>query len=536
VRRATLALVAIAALALLPAAGMAGTDTVTRPLRLTVGTLGPIGSLDLRHGTSEVAKEVWNLQYPTLTALDPTTLDPAPGLAAAWTPAPGGKGWIYKLRPGLTWSDGQPLTAADVVYSIDTARDEHWPYATGMVEELRARALNANSVEVTSKHANGPPPGLLLHVVPAHVFSKVGDLDTKVAQLGVADGTWHVVSKTADSVELDTTTAPAGPPLRQIVFRTYPSAGTLIDALAHQQVDVISGVPYSDIGRLEALPNVTVDHAGDGTQYVLFDYLRDERARQAVSLAIDRTDLVAKTVDGVGTPGVVPVVASGASWALDDSTVQSLTQSLDAQPDRARQLFAATPRVTKLTLVAPTDPTSRRVAAYLHRALRAVGVETTAGSTFDPALSLELQRLAITPDPAPLVATLTCDVCTAKFRQYSAATDGTTKVDAAHAMLHAAVAQATVVGLFEPDTLQAFRSYKFVGFLPEPQNPSLVVFGPTVAQYSELSAAPPPPGEGSSNVTYAIGAVIVLALCAGAYAGAVRMRRRFALPEETNAD
>ena len=101
-------------------------------------------------------------------------------------------------------------------------------------------------------------------------------------------------------------------------------------------------------------------------------------------------------------------------------------------------------------------------------------------------------------------------------------------------MLHAAVAQATIVGLFQPDTLQAFRSYKFVGFLPQPQSRSLVVFGPTVAQYSGLSAAPPPPGEGSSNVTYAIGAVIVLALCAGAYVGAVRMRRKFALPEETN--
>jgi hypothetical protein len=142
--------------------------------------------------------------------------------------------------------------------------------------------------------------------------------------------------------------------------------------------------------------------------------------------------------------------------------------------------------------------------------------------------------MTITPDPSQLLSTLTCSVCTADFRQYSTSPDGPTKVDAAHAMLDAAVAQATIVGLFQPDTLQAFRSYKFVGFLPEPQNRSLVVFGPTVAQYSELSAAPPPPGEGSSNVTYAFGAVIVLALCAGAYAGAVRMRRKFALPEETN--
>src|SRR5262245_17353304 len=37
------------------------------PLRLTVGTVGSIGALDPRTGTSDVAQEVWNLQYPTLT-------------------------------------------------------------------------------------------------------------------------------------------------------------------------------------------------------------------------------------------------------------------------------------------------------------------------------------------------------------------------------------------------------------------------------------------------------------------------------------
>src|SRR5207237_6448532 len=90
-------------------------------LRLTVGTLGSIGSLDPRTGTSQIAHEVWNLQYPTLTTLDPKTLDPAPGLAQAWTPAPNGRGWIYTLRPGLQWSDGQPVATTDVAASFSQA-------------------------------------------------------------------------------------------------------------------------------------------------------------------------------------------------------------------------------------------------------------------------------------------------------------------------------------------------------------------------------------------------------------------------------
>ena len=44
------------------------------PLVMTVGTVGSIGSLDPRTGNSVVAREVWKIQYPTLTAVDPRTL------------------------------------------------------------------------------------------------------------------------------------------------------------------------------------------------------------------------------------------------------------------------------------------------------------------------------------------------------------------------------------------------------------------------------------------------------------------------------
>src|SRR5258705_466534 len=81
--------------------------------RVTLGTLGAIGSLDPRHGDSPIAREVWNLEYPTLTAVDPKTLDPAPGVASGWGPTKNGRGWVYTIRKGLTWSDGKPVTAAE---------------------------------------------------------------------------------------------------------------------------------------------------------------------------------------------------------------------------------------------------------------------------------------------------------------------------------------------------------------------------------------------------------------------------------------
>jgi peptide/nickel transport system substrate-binding protein len=220
--------------ALLIGAGVLGLAPAgaSQPLRLTVGTLGSIGSLDPRTGTTQIAHEVWNLQYPTLTTLDPKTLDPIPGLARAWSPAPNGRGWIYTLRSGLRWSDGQPMTAADVVDAVTRARFG------------RARALNARHVEI-----DGPAmPGVLVNITPAHVLRRTPDLNQNLRALGVADGDWHVTARTDDSVQLDAL-QPNGPALQQIVFRTYPNADALIDAIDHGAVDVASGLPPSDAAR-----------------------------------------------------------------------------------------------------------------------------------------------------------------------------------------------------------------------------------------------------------------------------------------------
>jgi ABC-type transport system substrate-binding protein len=466
------------------------------PLQLTVGTVGAIGSLDPRTGTSHVAHEVWNLQYPTLTTLDPKTLDPAPGLALAWTPASSGNGWVYTLRLGLTWSDGRPVTPDDVVASVERAGGS-------------ARALTPRKIEISGASS----PSALVNVAPQHVLSTVPNLDTDVRALGVADGAWHVTARTDDSVQLDAT-RPNGPAVQRIAFRAYSNDDALISALRRGEVDVVSGLPYADALRVDSLPGVTVDHAPDGTQFLLRDNLSDERARQAISLAIDRTALVAKAVDGIGTPGVAPVLAPGAQYGLDDATAQRLDASLDAQPERAHELLARVRLPGALRLAAPSDGTSRRVADYIVRALDQVGVraEVVDGGPSD----LELMHTSTSRNPFG-----------ADLFEPSPRVGYSTQLARAHARLERLVARAEVVGLFQPDTLQAFRSNHVTGWLRAPQVGSLVVFAPTIAQYTQLVAAPLPPGEAASTTTYVVGAIGVLAVCAAAFAVAAWIRRRW---------
>jgi ABC-type transport system substrate-binding protein len=275
------------------------------------------------------------------------------------------------------------------------------------------------------------------------------------------------------------------------------------------------------------LKNVTVEHAGDRGQYVLIDNSRNARVRQAVSLAIDRDDLVTDAVHGVGTPGVVPIVARGASWALSDDTVQSLTASLDAQPGRARQLLAGVPEADKtVTIQGPSgDTESRNTLHFVERALDAVGMHTHEVDLKDGAFGeLFIGTVALGTDPFATLNTLSQQTKPIP-KSYTA------QLDDVHTRLQQLTESGRVVGLFEPDTLQAFRSDHVTGWLPEPQQGGLVVFGPTVAQYGALSAARVAPGERAGSGTYALGAVIVLALCAAVYWFASRIRRRYVTAE-----
>ncbi|MBA3416909.1 MAG: hypothetical protein H0U10_16945, partial [Chloroflexia bacterium] len=55
---------------------------------------------------------------------DDVTMEPQPGLAESWEVAPDGRAITYRLRSGVTWHDGSPLTAADVAFSFEVYRDD----------------------------------------------------------------------------------------------------------------------------------------------------------------------------------------------------------------------------------------------------------------------------------------------------------------------------------------------------------------------------------------------------------------------------
>ena len=86
---------------------------------LRVGWESNIDSLNPFVGQATEAYTVYHLNYDFLVRYDAATLEPIPGLAESWSHSADGKTWTFKLRHDVTWQDGEPFTAKDVVFTFN---------------------------------------------------------------------------------------------------------------------------------------------------------------------------------------------------------------------------------------------------------------------------------------------------------------------------------------------------------------------------------------------------------------------------------
>ena len=151
-----------------PASGQDGKKVV-----LNIGMQQGIDSMNVVRGVTVAAFEAWNMQFATLTDKSAEDFSPIPGLAESWKSSADKKTWTYKLRPDLKWSDGQPLTAEDVAYTINRSRDEAWLNHSAIVANLKApRDLARPSSRSRPSVPDPKLPTLDAYIVPKHVYDK----------------------------------------------------------------------------------------------------------------------------------------------------------------------------------------------------------------------------------------------------------------------------------------------------------------------------------------------------------------------------
>lgn len=266
---------------------------------------------------------------------------PDPRLAVSWRPVSDLE-WEFKLRPGVTFSDGSPFTAEDVVFSFERVKsipNNPNPYTAGLRTVSGVRALDPLTIRITTDIPNPTlPVQLRIISIVSHLAAKdamPADFASGRAAIGTGPFTYERFLP-GDRLVLRRNDRYWGakPVWDEVTFRVMLNDTARVAALLAGDVDVIDTVPPQDAARLKtegklnvvstesdriiylalnALPDrmdTITDAAG---QELPTNPFRDPRVRLAVSKALDRRALVARGLDGLGvaTGQMVPTGFDG---------------------------------------------------------------------------------------------------------------------------------------------------------------------------------------------------------------------------------
>ncbi|WIJ25122.1 ABC transporter substrate-binding protein [Devosia sp. RR2S18] len=313
---------AIVALSFMPAQMAVAQDTQT----LVVGADVDAGTLDPRLTRDTTAARTADLIYSGLVHITPS-LEPVPDLAESWE-NPDPTTFIFKLRPDLTFSDGSPLTAEDVVFTYTTIVDPDFnaPQRALYSPISAVEALDPLTVKFTLSAPYAPLLSYLdIGIVPKALVEGGADL----ALNPVGAGPMKLVSWDRGSeivLEANENYWRGAPEIENVTIRIIGDNSARAQAFEAGDLDVIqSPLSPQDIERLEADDRFGgVITAGLGINYINFNtndpLLSDPAMRTAFAKLIDQETIVNDIYQGVDE--ITNSILLPSSWAYSDTISQ----------------------------------------------------------------------------------------------------------------------------------------------------------------------------------------------------------------------
>jgi peptide/nickel transport system substrate-binding protein len=449
----TAALVGALGVALLAGAGAAAEKA--GPVTLTVGFGQDVDTFNPAVGVLVIDYEVWNLQYATLTDKAASDFKTIPGLASSWKSSNGGKTWTYTLRPNLKWSDGQPLTSADVAYTINRSRQEQWLNYSSTTGNITATAPNPRTVVLRSSVPDPKLPTMDVYILPKHVYEKVSkkNLSKYAARDGVGSGPFTLeqyVKGQYIRMKANPSYWAGKPAVDRTIFRLYTNPDAMVFALKKGEIDAAQDVPASAFTELEKTKGIVAVQGQQGgfEELALNGYagkpprdakkfsapnpaLKDLRFRQAIAHAIDKKALVSRPYGGIGTPADALSPSANPEWLpklpasqIYDFDLDKAKQILDAagykdtNGNGIRNLPGGGKDIVLRYLVRSESTYSRPVAQFITGWLKEIGIGTKVSVFNDTQLTGEIGKGAYdlfvwgwTPfvDPDPELSYFQCN-------------------------------------------------------------------------------------------------------------------------------
>ena len=563
-------------------------DTQHNGATLRVGIQQDIDSLNPFLGFSLASTDLFRAIYPTLTTYGPRDFTPEPELARDWQVSPDRLTWTFHIRPGVRWSDGQPVTARDAAYTYNR-----------MMTDPAANTANGNFVQNFAS-VGAPDPGtLVVHtrtpqatmlaidapIVPEHVWSKIGDVGNFTNDRMPVVGSGPFVLTGYEPQQRVTLRANPdywrGPPqVAGMQFVTFKNSDAAVQALRKGEIDVAQKLTPTQFDALAGAPHVRQVRGQGRRFYELLlnpgatnsrnepigtgnPALRDPRVREAIDHAIDRDALVDRVLNGYGQrgDGYVPPLFDRYHWSPPQPPRHdpaAAARELDEAgyrrgPDGVRRTPTGQPLTLRMMLHSDASGDAR-VGEFVKQWLADLGIavelesvsdnqvnERTTGGDFDLAIS----GYSANPDPDLVLRYQTCGsrpspdgggqpdsflcdpVYDAAYDRQLGEFDPAARTAAVKQAQQRFYQQRTGLILYYQDSLEAYRDDRFSGFTRQPaQHGVITAQQGSWGYYGARPTAEAMRGTGGGNYELAAWVILAVVLATGGVVAVVVLRRR----------
>ena len=427
-----------------------------------VGMLQDVDNLNPFKGITVAAYESWALTYGYLTGYSAEDFSPVPALAESWDSSEDGLTWTYNLRDDVTFSDGEPLTSADVKYTFDRViageSIEKTNYGSYVKNIASVKAVDDYTVEMTVKQPSAIMNNLSVPILPEHIWSQINadelgkyTNEPNSDPPGMVGSGPFIMTDAVKGQYYRYDTNPDyygdGPNIDGLEFKIYQNDNGLVTALQNGEIDFADDIEASLFNTLEGDENITTKSSQySGFNYLTFNggarltdgspipgetghpSLEDPVVREAIHYAIDKEALVDRTLQGRGAPGdtfIPPIYGDFhltiedpitydpdyANQLLDDAGYAKGSDGIRTMPD------GSDPLVYQL-YSRQNSKTSQTTIQLLQGFLKEIGIDSTAesvsegrlyGIAGDGTFDMYEWGWVVEPDPDYQASVFTCE-------------------------------------------------------------------------------------------------------------------------------
>jgi peptide/nickel transport system substrate-binding protein len=320
------------------------------------------------------------LMYSQLVRFD-ETMTPRPELAESWETSKDGLAWTFKLREGVKFHDGQEMTSADVKFTFDRLFEKS-PGKSDFIAVDRVEPAGKYAVKFTTRE---PFAGLLAalggfwgFIISEAGIKKHGDLNKAALGTGpfmLAD--WKVEQQLV--LKKHPGYFKKGQPyVDELIVRTIPDEANIVAALRTGQIQHAFIEDNKNYNLLKDEKSLT----GYRSSRLGYDYLnitatrgplKDVRVRQAISWAVDRSQVLRVAAAGFGRL-TAPATAPMRQWQLPE---EAWMKYYKPDVEKAKKLMAEAGQSGGFTvkcMVIPTFPTMVSGAPVIANQLKRIGI------------------------------------------------------------------------------------------------------------------------------------------------------------------